>query len=482
MLFNSLDFAIFLPIVFVLYWFVTNHNLKLQNAIIVVASYVFYGWWDWRFLSLILFSTLVDYSIGRRLKNEESWTNRKILLWISIIVNLGFLGFFKYYNFFIDNFVVAFSFFSHKIQPNTLNIILPVGISFYTFQTLSYTIDVYKKKLEPAEDIIAFSAFVCFFPQLVAGPIERATNLLPQFYKKRTFDYDKAVDGMRQILWGLFKKVVIADNCAEYADLIFNNYEDYSGSTLLLGAIFFTFQIYGDFSGYSDIAIGTSRLFGFNLMKNFATPYFSRDIAEFWRRWHISLSTWFRDYLYIPLGGSRGGTWIKVRNTFIIFLVSGFWHGANWTFIIWGGLNAFYFLPLLLLKRNRINLGVVAEGRMIPSLRELFQMVSTFFLTVLSWIFFRAESVESSLKIIKEIFSISVLTYPNFDQRSASLITIFLVLVFMMCEWQLRFSGFSNTISRKVTNNTLRRVIYFILVLTIILYSRFNNTFIYFNF
>ena len=274
MLFNSLDFAVFLPIVFILYWFVTNHNLRLQNALIVIASYVFYGWWDWRFLSLIIFSTLVDFSIGRLLKNEENQKIRKTLLWISIIVNLGFLGFFKYYNFFLDNFIAAFSFFGHEINANSLNIILPVGISFYTFQTLSYTIDVYKKKLDPTEDFIAFSAFVCFFPQLVAGPIERATNLLPQFYKKRTFEYDKAVDGMRQILWGLFKKVVIADNCAEYANLIFNNYQDYNGSTLLLGAIFFTFQIYGDFSGYSDIAIGTSRLFGFSLMQNFATPYF----------------------------------------------------------------------------------------------------------------------------------------------------------------------------------------------------------------
>src|SRR6056300_1722452 len=346
MLFNSLDFAIFLPIVFILYWFVTNHNLRLQNALIVIASYVFYGWWDWRFLSLIIFSTLVDYSIGRRLKNEENQKIRKTLLWTSIIVNLGFLGFFKYYNFFLDNFIAAFSFFGQEIQPNTLNIILPVGISFYTFQTLSYTIDVYKKKLEPTEDFIAFSAFVCFFPQLVAGPIERATNLLPQFYKKRTFEYDKAVDGMRQILWGLFKKVVIADNCAEYANLIFNNYQDYNGSTLLLGAIFFTFQIYG---------------------------YFSRDIAEFWRRWHISLSTWFRDYLYIPLGGSRGGTWMKVRNTFIIFLVSGFWHGSNWTFVVWGGLNALYFLPLMLLKRNRANLGIVADARILPTFREFSQ-------------------------------------------------------------------------------------------------------------
>jgi alginate O-acetyltransferase complex protein AlgI len=322
MLFNSIDFAIFLPIVFVLYWFVANKNLKLQNLLIVAASYLFYGWWDWRFLSLILFSTIIDYSIGRKLSIEENQTKRKVLLWTSILVNFGFLGFFKYYNFFQDNFITAFSFFGSEIKANSLHIILPVGISFYTFQTLSYTIDVYKRKLEPTTDFIGFSAFVSFFPQLVAGPIERATHLLPQFYKQREFNYAKAVDGMRQILWGLFKKVVIADNCAEYANIIFNNSEDYSGSTLVLGALFFTFQIYGDFSGYSDIAIGTSRLFGFNLMQNFAFPYFSRDIAEFWRRWHISLSTWFRDYLYIPLGGSRGGTWMKVRNTFIIFIIS----------------------------------------------------------------------------------------------------------------------------------------------------------------
>ena len=301
MLFNSIDFAIFLPVVFLLYWFVANKNLKVQNLLVVLASYLFYGWWDWRFLSLILFSTIVDYSIGIRLSKEDNISKRKILLRISILVNLGFLGFFKYYNFFLDNFVSAFSFFGAEINANTLNIILPVGISFYTFQTLSYTIDVFKRKLEPTKDFIAFSAFVSFFPQLVAGPIERATNLLPQFYKKRTFQYDRAIDGLRQILWGLFKKIVIADNSAQIANEIFNNSTNYSGSTLVLGAIFFSFQIYGDFSGYSDIAIGTSRLFGFNLKQNFAFPYFSRDIAEFWRRWHISLSTWFRDYLYIPL-------------------------------------------------------------------------------------------------------------------------------------------------------------------------------------
>ena len=438
MLFNSLDFAVFLPIVFILYWFINNSNLKLQNALVVVASYVFYGWWDWRFLSLIVFSTLLDYTIGRRLKTEERQKVRKALLWTSLIVNLGFLGFFKYYNFFLDSFISTFSLFGREIQANSLNIILPVGISFYTFQTLSYTIDVYRKKLEPAENFIAFSAFVCFFPQLVAGPIERATHLLPQFYKKRTFHYSQAADGIRQIMWGLVKKIVIADNCAVYANLIFNDYAEYNSSTLLLGAIFFSFQIYGDFSGYSDIAIGTSKLFGFNLMQNFANPYFSRDIAEFWRRWHISLSTWFRDYLYIPLGGSRGGTIIKVRNTFVIFLVSGFWHGANWTFIVWGALNALYFLPLLLLERNRRNLGVVAEGRILPRIAEVWQMGTTFFLTVLAWVFFRSDSVPHAMAYLSKMFTRTIMDMPEFDGEGSALVVIIILGLSMTVEWLSR--------------------------------------------
>ena len=435
MLFNSLDFAIFLPIFFFLYWFVTNKNLQLQNFLIVVASYIFYGWWDWRFLFLIFFSSITDYIIGKGLQVIEKEKYRKVLLWISIVTNIGFLGFFKYYNFFVNSFVTAFSFWGKSISVNSLDIILPVGISFYTFQTLSYTIDVYKRKLEPAKDIISFLAFVSFFPQLVAGPIERATNLLPQFYKKRVFEYDKAVDGMRQMLWGLFKKVVIADNCAEYANTIFNNYTDFSGSTLVLGAIFFTFQIYCDFSGYSDMAIGMSRLFGFNLMKNFAFPYFSRDIAEFWRRWHISLSTWFRDYLYIPLGGSKGSLSKIVRNTFIIFLVSGFWHGANWTFIIWGFLNALYFLPLLLIKRNRKNLDIVAENRVLPSIRELLSMFTTFSLTVFAWIFFRAESVSQAFSYIDRIFTKDLLRLPLImGEGRKELLVLFLVIVFVIIE------------------------------------------------
>lgn len=479
MLFNSLDFALFLPIVFILYWFVTKKNLKAQNILIVVASYVFYGWWDYRFLSLILFSTLVDYAIGRALSTQEDTSKRKALLWTSILVNLGFLGFFKYYNFFLDNFVSAFSFFGQEINANSLNIILPVGISFYTFQTLSYSIDVYKRKLEPTKDIFAFAAFVSFFPQLVAGPIERATNLLPQFYTKRNFDYTKAVDGLRQILWGLFKKVVIADNCAQYANIIFNNSENYSGSTLVMGALFFTFQIYGDFSGYSDIAIGTSRLFGFNLKQNFAFPYFSRDIAEFWRRWHISLSTWFRDYLYIPLGGSRGSLSKKVRNVFIIFLVSGFWHGANWTFIIWGALNALYFLPILLTNNNRNHLDVVAKGSYLPSVKEALQMLLTFGLTVFAWIFFRAVDLEHALSYIGSMFSSTLLSMPQVLPAKVMLLLVF----FMTIEWIGREGQYGISKLGLKWKRPFRWAFYALIICMIGLFMQTKETpFIYFQF
>ncbi|AUS04128.1 MBOAT family O-acyltransferase [Pseudotamlana carrageenivorans] len=478
MLFNSLDFAVFLPIVFVLYWFVVNKNLKRQNALLVIASYVFYGWWDWRFLFLILCSSLVDYTIGLMLEKEHGLIKRKVLLWVSIGVNLGVLVFFKYYNFFVDSFTEVFSLFGSKIQPNTLDVILPVGISFYTFQTLSYTIDVYKRKLKPTSNLVAFLAFVSFFPQLVAGPIERASNLLPQFYRMRKFHYSKAVDGCRQILWGLFKKIVIADQCAEYANEIFNHSDDYSGSTLLMGALFFTFQIYGDFSGYSDIAIGTSRLFGFNLKQNFAFPYFSRDIAEFWRRWHISLSTWFRDYLYIPLGGSHGGTWMKIRNTFIIFLVSGLWHGANWTFIIWGFLNALYFLPLLLTNRNRVNLDQVALGRNFPALKEFVSIGATFCLTVFAWIFFRAESLSHAINYIIDIFSITLFKLPTVRP---TYLLLFL-MVFVLIEWFGRSKKYAIESLFLNRNRWLRWMFYMLLIACVFILEGGEQEFIYFQF
>lgn len=482
MLFNSFDFAIFLPIVFILYWSIDNKNVRFQNLLIVIASYIFYGWWDWRFLTLIFFSTLVDFSIGKSLATEPNEAKRKVFLWISILVNLGFLGFFKYYNFFLDSFISTFSLFGQAIEANSLNIILPVGISFYTFQTLSYTIDVYRRKLEPTTELIDFAAFVSFFPQLVAGPIERATNLLPQFYTKRIFDYPKAVDGMRQILWGLFKKIVIADNCAEFANQIFNNSAQMNGSALVLGAFFFSFQIYGDFSGYSDIAIGTARLFGFHLRKNFAFPYFSRDIAEFWRRWHISLSTWFRDYLYIPLGGSRGGTWMKVRNTFIIFIVSGFWHGANWTFIFWGMLNALYFLPLLLTNKNRKNIDIAAKGKLLPDLKEFFMILITFTLTMFAWVFFRAKSINHGINYILGILSPSILEFPNFLEINKGLCVILFIILFSMIEWLGREDEFA--IAKLGLNwvRPLRYAIYYGLILSILIFGGKEQEFIYFQF
>jgi D-alanyl-lipoteichoic acid acyltransferase DltB (MBOAT superfamily) len=404
MLFNSFEFAFFLPLVFLLYWFVFNRSLKVQNFMLVAASYVFYGWWDWRFLSLLFLSSLCDFMIGREMDRSEAVPKRKFLLGLSLSLNLGMLGFFKYYNFFVDSFISAFATLGVQLDGRTLSIILPVGISFYTFQTLSYTIDIYRRKLVPTKDPMAFFAFVSFFPQLVAGPIERATHLMPQFERARTFDFALAKDGVRQMLWGFFKKIMIADIAAGHVNQIFANYATLDSTTLVLGAVFFAFQIYGDFSGYSDIAIGLSKLFGFDLMTNFRLPYFSRDIAEFWRRWHISLSTWFRDYLYIPLGGSRGGKWMQFRNVMIIFVVSGFWHGANWTFVIWGFLNGLYYLPLMFANRNRANTDQVAESSFLPSFTELGQMGVTFFLTIVAWVFFRAASVGEALGYLRQMF------------------------------------------------------------------------------
>lgn len=439
MLFNSIDFALFLPIVFILYWCITSRHLKLQNLLIVIASYVFYGWWDWRFLSLIIFSTLLDYSVGLLLLKEDNNTKRKAYLWLSIVFNLGFLGFFKYYNFFVTNFVAAFTFFGQNISVSTLQIVLPVGISFYTFQTLSYSIDVYQRKLKPTQDFIAFSAFVCFFPQLVAGPIERATHLLPQFYKKRVFDSKNAIDGLHLFIWGLFKKIVIADSCALYVNAIFQNYETLNSLSLLLGAIYFAFQIYGDFSGYSDMAIGLSKFFGFDLMKNFSYPYFSRDIAEFWRRWHISLSTWFRDYLYIPIGGSRGSKMQQIRNVFLIFLVSGFWHGANWTFIAWGAVNAFFIIPSVILNTNRNHLDIVAKDKKLPSLIEFFKIIFTFSITILAWIFFRSESVTQAIAYIVKIFKVNLNGGINYLSIERYVIeNVFLIVIFILLEWHSR--------------------------------------------
>ena len=431
MLFNSIEFLIFLPIAFILYWSVFR-QLKLQNLFIVIASYIFYGWWNKEFLILIAITTLLSFSSGiliKKFNGKRGW--QKCISGANIVANLLILGYFKYCNFFGESFAQVMNSLGINVDWVTLDIILPVGISFYTFQALSYSIDVYRGKIKATTDIVAFFAYISFFPQLVAGPIERATNLLPQILNKRFFDYAAAVDGCRQMLWGFFKKMVIADNCAIAVDTIWNNYSNESGFTLLMGGIFFAFQIYGDFSGYSDIAIGTAKLFGINLKQNFNFPYFSRNIAEFWRKWHISLTSWFKDYLYIPLGGSRCSTKRVIFNTIIIFVVSGLWHGANWTFIVWGIYNALLFIPLLLTKKNRNYLNSVAVNKFLPSPKEFLQIVSTFILVTFGWIIFRSESISEAFLFIGNIFSPTLF---NIEMPYGKSITIGIMFM-LVVEW-----------------------------------------------
>lgn len=476
MIFNSFEFLYFLPIVFALYWFVFGRNGKMQNILLLLASYFFYACWDWRFLFLLMFSTGLDYYTGLKMADAPTKSGKRFWFWLSVLVNLGFLGVFKYYNFFAESFEQLLWGFGFSADLPTLYVILPVGISFYTFHGLSYVIDIYNDKIKPERNLVDYSVFVCFFPLLVAGPIERATHLLPQIQRERIFEYPKAVDGLRQILWGLFMKVVVADNCAIVANQVFENPDQQNAGTLAVGAIFFAFQIYGDFSGYSNIALGTARLFGVELLRNFAFPYFSRDIAEFWRRWHISLSTWFRDYLYIPLGGSKGGLWMQVRNTLIIFLVSGFWHGANWTFIVWGALNAIYILPLVIFKLNRKNTNIVAENSILPSPLEVFQMVLTFGLTVIAWIFFRAESVGKAWDYIVRMFTPSAFGMPQVDFKPFAYILILLVV-----EWFNRKKHHGLEVS-EIRFSIIRWALYLFVFLLILFFGASSDSFIYFQF
>ncbi|MBR5176952.1 MAG: MBOAT family protein [Bacteroidales bacterium] len=477
MLFNSIEYSFFLPVVFLLYWFVFNRNLKLQNLFIVIVSCFFYGWWDWRFLGLLVFTSLCTYASGLLIEKYKDIPRKaKMFSALNIIVNLLILGVFKYYNFFATSFADAFL--GGKTDGLLLKAILPVGISFYTFKALSYSIDVYRGKQEATRDVIQLLAYVSFFPQLLAGPIERATNLLPQFGKPRVFEYETGVDGLRQILWGLFKKVVVADNCAVFVNQVFSSYQTQSGSTLLLAAVFYAFQIYGDFSGYSDMAIGTGKLFGFKTKQNFSVPYFSRDIAEFWRRWHISLTTWFRDYVYIPLGGSRCSKAKIVRNTFIIFLVSGLWHGANWTFIAWGAYHALLFLPLILLGKNRKYRDVVAVGRLLPTIKELGQMLLTFFLVVIGWIIFRADSIGQAWDYMGRMFSSSLFTRPD-----AAGVTGFSVAIFCMilAEWLQRTREHGLDL-HSLRYPVVRYALDMVVVFLVIVLGGHSENFIYFQF
>lgn len=476
MLFNSSIFLVFFLLFFFLYWFVAGKNLKKQNLLILGASYIFYGWWDWRFVFLLMLSTIIDYGFG--LLIHQSTNRKKFFLWLSIFNNLLILGFFKYYNFFADSFKDLFLGFGIQTQPYVLEILLPVGISFYTFHGMSYVIDIFYGRCTPTKNFVDYAVFVCFFPLLVAGPIERANHLLPQVVRPRVFNYLQAVSGCQIILWGFFKKVVIADGLASRVNYIFSNYDELSSLTLIVGAIYFAIQIYCDFSGYSDIAIGVAKLLGFELLVNFKFPYFSRDIAEFWRRWHISLSSWFKDYLYIPLGGSKHGLAKSIRNTFIIFLVSGFWHGANWTFIAWGFLHALYFLPLLILGKNRMHLEVAAGDKLLPSLKEMGQIILTFTLVCFAWIFFRAESMSHAFGYLNNLFEFSMAK----DEKIYSVPMTILVAAMFIIEWICRHSNITYAFGL-IPQRAVRHFAYYTVILTIIMYGTFSETaFIYFQF
>lgn len=484
MLFNSIDFAIFFPIVFVLYWLIAKH-IKIRNLFLLAASYVFYGWWDWRFLSLIVFSSAVDYIVGQQLTKQERPFTRKLLLATSLTVNLGLLFYFKYTNFFITSFVDAFSLFGKQLSVAPLNIVLPVGISFYTFQTLSYSIDIYKRKFQPTNDVTAFFAFVAFFPQLVAGPIERASHLLPQFSKVYKFDRSLVRSGLQLMLWGFFKKMVIADRLAILVNEVFNNTAAHSGTDYTIATLFFTFQIYCDFSGYSDIAIGLARTMGFDLMKNFDSPYFSKSITEFWRRWHVSLSLWFRDYLYIPLGGSKKGRYRTYVNLFIVFLVSGSWHGASLNFVIWGAIHGF----IIVLEKMTMKLRQTILSRLFINqnhfLGRLVTGTTTFFIVVIAWIFFRANTFADASLALVNIFSFT--PGNNYNELGLSStnfkLSVVLILFLVLAEFINKHVSLRSLLNKQI--KPIRWLIYIITTLFIILYGVYGEDspeFIYFQF
>lgn len=476
MLFNSLEFAIFLPIVFALFWFVAKGKTRLQNFILLVSSCVFYMFLIPEYILILFLAIVVDYVAGIWIDRVEG-KKRKLLLWLSVVTTCLILFVFKYYNFFIDNTNAIAKLLGWNYSIEALQIALPIGLSFHTFQSLSYVIDVYHREQKAEKDFLTYSVYVMFFPQLVAGPIERAANLLPQFHAFKKFDLKLAADGMRQILWGLFTKCVIADNCALYVNSVYNGYAHETNGSLWLAAILFSFQIYGDFSGYSNIALGTAKLFGFRLMQNFNYPYFSRDIAEFWRRWHISLTTWFRDYIYKPLGGNKRGMAITLRNTLIIFLVSGFWHGSNWTFIAWGGVNALLFVPLLLSGKNKRHFDVVAQDRLLPSFKEVFRMALTFWLTTIAWVFFRAKTMTQAGCYLQGMFSSEHLGLP----KNADLKLIALIAIFMIIEWTGRKKEHALDVVGLPTPQ--RRLIYTCVFLMLSFFAVYNKSeFIYFQF
>lgn len=483
MFFNSIGFALFLFIVFILYWYIFNKSAKSQNIVLLFASLIFYGWVDWRFLGLVLFNACFNYFIGLIIFGSKIDRYKYRWLWFGVLVNISVLGFFKYFNFFFESFLNVFNFFGTNLTYNPLHIILPLGISFYTFQTLGYIIDIYKHKIKPSSDILVFTTYVIYFPKILAGPIERAQKFLPQIEIKRLFDYKLAADGMRQMLLGLFKKIVIADSCATIVNPIFENYQDYSGSTLFLGLFFFLSQIYCDFSGYSDIAIGVSKLFGIRLMKNFATPFFSINISDFWRRWHISLTSWMMDYVFTPLSFrlrqyKKIGLIMSIITTFVIV---GLWHGANWTFIFYGLLNGLYFIPIVFKGRIKKSLEI-GDGRTLPSLNDFFKISGMFLLLLFTSVFFRADSISHAFDFLGRLFSLSLFSMPNPASRLYVLILLIPIVVLLIAEWKTRGEEhiFASLNSRCILS--IRWIIYYLIFVLIVLLSDNEQQYIYSQF
>lgn len=477
MIFNSIEFGIFFPLVFALYWLFFRNHIQARNIFLVAVSYIFYGWWDWRFLSLIVISSFIDFFVGQKLFAEEDKNKRKYLLWISLSLNLGILIFFKYSNFFVQSFVDAFTFFGTSPNIQHLNIILPVGISFYTFQTLSYTLDIYYKKLEPTKDLMAFFAFVSFFPQLVAGPIERAKDLLPQFFEKRSISYDMLRSGILLMAFGFFKKIVIADRLAIFVNASYSDVHKLDGPSAIFAIIFFAFQLYLDFSAYSDIAIGGARMMGFNLSRNFLRPYLASSFSNFWKRWHISLSSWFKDYVYIPLGGNKGSQFFIYKNVMIVFLLSGLWHGASWNFVIWGALNGLFvvlFDRFFVKEKPNIVLRI---------LTAIFVSV----LWTLSLIFFRAQTYADAMQMFSNLFlGSNELLYTFGLNETEFSFTIKLLIAFV--SFEILLEKYSQIYEWFLTLNVvLRWTFYLFLIAFIILFGSYglglnDNSFIYFQF
>jgi D-alanyl-lipoteichoic acid acyltransferase DltB (MBOAT superfamily) len=474
MLFNSIEFVLFFPAVLLLYWqFFNRKSVNLRNAFLLTTSYIFYGWWDYRFLGLILLSSVVDFWCGKKIFQAQTKNRKRHFLILSLTVNLGVLFFFKYFGFFADELIVLFNSWGYSLHPVSLNVILPVGISFYTFQTLSYTIDIYRDRLKPTDDRLAFFTFVGFFPQLVAGPIERAKNLLPQFNTLKTFDYNRAANGFRQVLWGFFAKIAVADSVAPIVDTIFLHDETASAATLALGAVLFSIQIFGDFAGYSNIAIGLAALLGFDLMQNFNNPYFSRNIREFWSRWHISLSTWFRDYVYIPLGGNRCSSFRRSLNVMVTFIVSGLWHGANWTFIVWGAIHGLLYLV------TRPFSGKTRGDKIRAG--QWFSIAGTFMLVTIAFVFFRAENISQAGNILMRMGELAKgQTILQLMGITKILPAIFFSVMLIATEWvqKNRKHGLDILFLKPV----VRHAAYYFIIFAILFSFQTDRIFIYFQF